>query len=228
MTTTEQLKHLFSEFPKEDVHWRAQSVTKAGDKAMALAYIDARNVMDRLDQIVGTENWQDRYEVHGQRTICYLSIRVEGEWITKADGAGTSDIEAEKGAMSDSFKRAAVKWGIGRYLYEMPAPWVPCESYERNNKRHWRKWTADPWDYVGKQKPKTQDARAIYTELQNQMHDFKTREEARIWWSSDAVKESRSHLPGDWVEDLAQAAASLPEGGTNAYAEATMNPLQAG
>jgi hypothetical protein len=59
--------------------------------------------------------------------------------------AGDSDVEEEKGAISDAFKRAAVKWGIGRYLYDMPTPWVPCEV-GRNGK--WKKWKADPWTCV--------------------------------------------------------------------------------
>lgn len=148
MTTTEDLKQLFAEFPREAISWRAQSVTKAGDKALALAYIDARDVMDRLDDVCGAENWQDRYEFHGARTICYLSIRVDGEWITKADGAGDSDVEAEKGAISDALKRAAVKWGIGRYLYHIVSPWVPCETSDWNGKKQWKSWTADPWKFV--------------------------------------------------------------------------------
>lgn len=148
MPTTEDLKQLFAEFPREAISWRAQSVTKAGDKALALAYIDARDVMDRLDDVCGAENWQDRYEFHGARTICYLSIRVDGEWITKADGAGDSDVEAEKGAISDALKRAAVKWGIGRYLYHIVSPWVPCETSDWNGKKQWKSWTADPWKFV--------------------------------------------------------------------------------
>jgi hypothetical protein len=142
------LKALAEDFPKSAVSWRSQSLTKDGKKAMALAYIDARDVMDRLDTICGPANWQDRYEFHGSRTVCYLSIRIDEEWITKADGAGDSDVEAEKGAISDALKRAAVKWGIGRYLYAMPTPWVPCESYDKNGKLYWSKWTADPWSFV--------------------------------------------------------------------------------
>lgn len=156
MTSTIFTK-LADEFPRDVISWRAQSLTKDGDKAMALAYLTARDVMERLDDVLGPENWSDRYEFSGSKTICYLSLFVDttnatGEvtkqWITKADGAGDSDIEAEKGAISDAFKRAAVKWQIGRYLYEMPAPWVPCESYNSNGKNHWKKWTADPWDFV--------------------------------------------------------------------------------
>ncbi|MDR9813064.1 Rad52/Rad22 family DNA repair protein [Rhizobium hidalgonense] len=156
MPTTEELKQLFAEFPRDAVSWRAQSMTRDGTKAMALAYIDARDVMDRLDDVCGSENWQDRYEFHGTRTICYLSIRVDGEWVTKADGAGDSDVEAEKGAISDALKRAAVKWGIGRYLYSIVTPWVPCETYESNGKKHWKSWSVDPWSLVRSPRPAPQ------------------------------------------------------------------------
>lgn len=140
---------LASEFPREIVSWRANSLTKDGDKAMALAYVDARAVMERLDEAVGPENWQDRYEVHGDKTICYLSIRVDDQWLTKADGSGDSAVEEEKGAISGAFKRAAVKFGLGRYLYDMPTPWVPCTTWTDNSgKTRWSKWSADPWDYV--------------------------------------------------------------------------------
>ncbi len=148
MPTTNDLKMLFAEFPREAISWRAQTLTKDGSKALALAYIDARDVMDRLDDVCGSENWQDRYEFHGSRTICYLSIKIDGEWITKADGAGDSDVEAEKGAISDALKRAAVKWGIGRYLYSIVSPWVPCEFSEHGGKKHWKGWAADPWKFV--------------------------------------------------------------------------------
>lgn len=155
---------LAAEFPRDQVSWRAQNVTQQGDKAMALAYIDARDVMDRLDSVLGPDGWQDRYEVHGDKTICYLSIRaplptpaegmtldlslIHREWLTKADGAGDTQVEEEKGAISGAFKRAAVKFGIGRYLYAMPTIWVPCDSYQKDGRNYWKKWTANPWDYV--------------------------------------------------------------------------------
>jgi hypothetical protein len=142
----DQLK---AEFPRDAISWRAQSVTKDGTKAMALAYIDARDVMQRLDDVVGPDGWQCRYPHATGKTVCEIGIRVRDEWIWKADGAGDTDIEAEKGALSDAFKRAAVRWGIGRYLYDLASPWVPCESYKRNDgKFAWSKWTADPWSFV--------------------------------------------------------------------------------
>lgn len=124
---------LAAPFPPDQVSWRVGSTNKEKTKGLALAYIDARDVMGRLDEVVGPANWQDRYEIHGTRTICYLSINL-GEWVTKADGAGDSDVEAEKGSISDAFKRAAVKWGIGRYLYDLDSPWVEIEPFGRSYK----------------------------------------------------------------------------------------------
>lgn len=132
---------LSAPFPPASIHWRAQNVSKNGDKALALAYIDARDVMDRLDDVCGPANWRDSYvETPKGRTICTLEIRVDGEWIAKSDGAGDTDVEGEKGSISDALKRAAVKWGIGRYLYSLGNVWAPCESYDANGKRRWSKW----------------------------------------------------------------------------------------
>ena len=118
---------LLAPFPPGEIEWRVGSTNAAKTSGLALAYLTARHVMDRLDEIVGTANWQDRYEFHGSKTVCYLSIRIDGEWITKADGAGDTDVEAEKGSISDALKRAAVKWGIGRYLYDLGNVWVEIE-----------------------------------------------------------------------------------------------------
>lgn len=144
-TLEEKLK---APFPKDKISWRAQSLTNAGDKAMALAYIDARDVMSRLDEVCGIEGWQDSYHDSGKRTYCTIMIKIGDSWIAKTDAAGDTAVEAEKGAVSDSLKRAAVKWGIGRYLYDLPAPWVPCETYEKNGKKMFSKFKESPWNYV--------------------------------------------------------------------------------
>lgn len=152
MTTADEVKLLFAEFPKDAISWRAQSVTKDGTKAMALAYIDARDVMDRLDSVCGAADWQCDYPHAGAKTVCRIGIKIGDEWVWKANGAGDTDIESEKGALSDAFKRAAVLWGIGRYLYDLETPWVPCEAYENEyqgkKKWVWKRWTADPWSFV--------------------------------------------------------------------------------
>ena len=157
------LSKLKEPFPQSQVSWRAQTVSKNGDKALALAYIDARDVQDRLDDVCGPENWQCRYPHANGKTVCEVGIRIGTEWVWKSDGAGDSDIEAEKGALSDAFKRAAVRWGVGRYLYDLETPWVPCESYEKNGKKHFSKFTDDPWRHVrqrGAPAPKQETAKA--------------------------------------------------------------------
>lgn len=126
------LQDLHKPFPAAEIEWRVGSTNSDKSSGLALAYLTARHVMERLDEVCGAENWQDRYEFHGARTICYLSIRIGDEWVTKADGAGDSDVEAEKGAISDALKRAAVKWGIGRYLYDLGNIWVDLEQAGRS------------------------------------------------------------------------------------------------
>jgi hypothetical protein len=140
---------LSAPFPVDAVHWRAQNVTdRNGGNALALAYIDARDVMDRLDDVVGPANWATTYdETPKGRTFCRLSIRIENEWVMKTDGAGDTDVEGKKGSISDALKRAAVSWGIGRYLYRLKDVWAPCELVvrdgqvvKRNDKPIWKKW----------------------------------------------------------------------------------------
>lgn len=152
------LSLLAAEFPRSQVSWRAQTLSKDGDKALALAYIDARDVMQRLDDVCGAGSWQNRYSHADKKTICEIGVKIEGEWVWKANGAGDSDIEAEKGALSDAFKRAAVLWGIGRYLYDIESPWVPCDSYEKNGKKYWSKWKGDPWASVRGIKPEKKES----------------------------------------------------------------------
>lgn len=127
------LKALFDPFPPEQVTWRVGSTNADKTKGMALAFIDARDVMERLDTVCGPAGWQCRYPHANGKTVCEIGIKVGEEWVWKADGAGDTDVEAEKGALSDAFKRAAVRWGVGRYLYAMPSPWVEIEQKGRTS-----------------------------------------------------------------------------------------------
>ncbi len=97
--------------------WKVQSARSWGCECVA--YIDARQVMDLLDEVMGPENWQDHYREVAGNVYCDLSLNVNDKWITKSDCGSQSNFEAEKGQASDAFKRAAVKWGIGRFLYSM-------------------------------------------------------------------------------------------------------------
>lgn len=125
----ELLEQLKRPFPVKSISWRVGATSKDKTKGIALAYIDARDVMARLDDVFGM-NWQCKYSHADNKTICEISVLIQGEWITRANGAGDSDIEAEKGAISDAFKRAAVMFGIGRYLYQLPNVWVALDEYK--------------------------------------------------------------------------------------------------
>lgn len=118
---------LSAPFPPDRVSWRVGSTTKDKSRGLALAFIDARDVYDRLDAVAGPANWQLRYTHADKKTVCEIGLRIGEEWVWKANGAGDSDVEAEKGALSDAAKRAAVLWGIGRYLYDLESPWVELE-----------------------------------------------------------------------------------------------------
>ena len=121
---------LAAPFHPDDLEWRAGATNAEKTKALALAYLTSRAVMDRLDEVLGPQNWRDEYQPGpGGGLICGISLRIDAEWITKWDGAENTQFEAVKGGLSDAFKRAAVKWGIGRYLYKVPNLWVPCEVH---------------------------------------------------------------------------------------------------
>lgn len=92
-----------------------------------LRYITARTVMNRLDDVVGPENWWDDFTPNANSVLCRLTIRFpNGECLTKADAGGYAGMADQgddgKSGYSDAFKRAAVKFGIGRYLYNDGAP----------------------------------------------------------------------------------------------------------
>jgi hypothetical protein len=122
-------------FPLEYIEWRVGSTNGDKSKGLALCYVDARAVMDRLDSVCGPDGWQCNYSAApGNAIICNLGILIAGDWIWKADGAGATDVEGEKGMLSDALKRAAVRWGVGRYLYDLKSPWVELEAAGRSVK----------------------------------------------------------------------------------------------
>src|SRR5436190_5626909 len=92
-----------------------------------LAYITARTAMNRLDTILGPENWWDEYVPGENSVLCRLTVRLpDGSTLTKADAGGyagmTDSGDDEKSGFSDAFKRAAVKFGVGRYRYRDGVP----------------------------------------------------------------------------------------------------------
>lgn len=148
MTGEELRRRLCEPFAAEHVEWRITKIS--GQSGLAVPYIDSRAIQNRLDDVVGPFCWRTRFIPWHQYVpqpgkydkpdeqpkapissqLCALAIydAARSEWIEKMDGAENTDIETIKGGISDSFKRAAVLWGVGRYLYGMDAQWAPIEK----------------------------------------------------------------------------------------------------
>src|SRR5436309_12204572 len=122
--------------PFEDNEVKFKPAVVSGSRALALVYVDARVIQDRLDEVLGVAGWQDEYEcLPDGSVVCKLRLRLGAEWITKSDVGGPSEQPDEgdrrKAAFSDALKRAAVKFGIGRYLYRVPSQWVDYDPQKR-------------------------------------------------------------------------------------------------
>lgn len=152
MSNETELARLRDPFAPQDIEWRVQTAGEKNGKpwARVLAYVTNRAIMERLDDAVGPENWQNEYkEGPAGGVVCGLSIRVtradgSADWVTKWDGAENSDVEPVKGGLSNAMKRAAVQWGIGRYLYDLDEGWANVHDGGRFSAKSkdgkWFKW----------------------------------------------------------------------------------------
>jgi hypothetical protein len=126
--TDEQLELLAADTPEDEIHNRALTAKNGAPvmrdgQPITLDYVTARFVQDRLDSTVGPARWQSVFESLATGAVrCGLGILIQrnesAEWVWKYDVGVPSLIEPDKGAHSDSFKRAGVQWGIARDLYD--------------------------------------------------------------------------------------------------------------
>lgn len=124
-----EIKNLKKEIPYQ---WRIQSFSKNKPEASCVAYIDARDAMDLLDEVVGEYNWQDDYRLINNQLFAGVGIYINDQWVWKWDTGTESQAEKEKGLVSDSFKRACVKWGIGRFLYNLPIQYIATDAIKED------------------------------------------------------------------------------------------------
>jgi hypothetical protein len=122
---------LARQFPKDCERTRDQG-------GRTLTYITARSVQNRLDEVIGPENWWPHYEETKDGIKCTITIRLpDGREVAKEDGGGfatamKAEDDVEKSGYSDALKRAGVAWGVGRYLYKDGVPNFTA-SRPRNN-----------------------------------------------------------------------------------------------
>lgn len=118
--------------------WRVQSFSKRKPEATCVAYIDSRDVMDRLDEVC-THGWHRRHsEIKGNIYAEIGIVMPDGSVQWRMDCGTESSTEKEKGESSDSFKRAAVNWGVGRFLYDLEIKRLPANEVK----------TQTNWPYV--------------------------------------------------------------------------------
>jgi len=124
-------------FDPEIVQWKPGAVSKDKTRAMALAYVDSRAYMERLDEVV--PGWEDEYKLNvlTDRVIvlCHLTVAGvtrtgDGEALL-VDNGGKPDPNAVTSASAQAFKRACAKFGLGRYLYDLPRVWVDYDPDKR-------------------------------------------------------------------------------------------------
>lgn len=122
------LTELRAPFHPSAIEWKPQSVTKAGDKAMAAAYADLRAYQNRLDEVCGLD-WSVTFTPWGDRIICHLTI--SGVTRSSTGEAGSQSDRNEIGGTSaeaQAMKRACSAFGLGRYLYDLPTVWVELDD----------------------------------------------------------------------------------------------------
>lgn len=118
--------------------WRVQSFSKHKPQAACVAYIDARDVMQRLDDVCVYGWSRDHKELKGHMFSGVGVVMPDGDTVWRWDCGVESNTEAEKGEASDSFKRAAVNWGVGRFLYDFDVKYLPANEAK----------TSSNWPYV--------------------------------------------------------------------------------
>lgn len=102
--------------------------SRPGTGGQQLYYLSARQIENRLDEVLGPENWD--FELFGwgeNALIGTLVIRLpDGSVVRKSNVGGKADMKASddetKSAASDCLKRCAELVGIGRSLYQDGVP----------------------------------------------------------------------------------------------------------
>ena len=122
----ERLALLDEKFRPQDLEWRIQQFGVSNGKpwAKVLCYVTSRAIQNRLDEVCGKDGWSTEIKNIDGAFICRMGINIDGQWVYKEDGADETKVEATKGGISGSIKRAGVQWGIGRYLYDLDEGWA--------------------------------------------------------------------------------------------------------
>lgn len=134
------LDALSEPFPSKEVEFKPGATNKEKTKALALAYVDSRPYIQRLNQV--SPDWHDEYQVSmlPDRVVVLCRLTIAG--VTRTGdgecllgGSGEESDRAEPNAVTtasaQAFKRACVKFGLGAYLYALPQVWCEYDHQKR-------------------------------------------------------------------------------------------------
>ena len=204
-------KELSKPFAADDIEWRIQrSGIKNGNVwAMAIPYITNRAIQHRLDEVFGPLGWKNEQKQIEGGWLCGISVYCSNlkEWVTKWDGAentkkrNNDDMDIIKGGLSSSMKRAAVHWGIGRYLYNLDATFADCFQNnqgknrataldKQTNQKIYYSWNAPQLPEWALPEKKQVNQGAVYTSNKNQWRNDqeKQQKEAQRQKHRDNIK----------------------------------------
>lgn len=139
-TMQEKYKLLREPLTANDIEVRVGTVGEKG--VTLLLYKTARVDTKRFDEIFGGR-WKREHYIDGKGSVvCKISIYDTElkEWISREDVGSESNTEKEKGAYSDSLKRAGSAWGSGIELYDAPFIFVKCETIGKGEKNQYGKY----------------------------------------------------------------------------------------
>lgn len=207
-----KLKQLKKPFKEEKVKWRIQRAGKNNNGlwAIAVAYVDARTVMDRLDDVLSANNWQDKYLIKDGAYSCELSIKYDDEWIKKSGVSGETNIEASKGGASGAFKRAGVKHGIARYLYHLDEDFVDTSQEKKDswNQAYLKQKNSKNIKYWWKEPELPNWALPYSWGIEDRLEEYELPKEKLLSWFTDKADKfgddnpvtDLNQLPKSWLK----------------------------
>lgn len=158
----------FRNLKADEIEVRIGNVAKDKTWITLLLYQNSRVAMDLLDEEVGKENWKREHSRDNKNCTISIWDKEKEQWIGKEDTGVESFSDKEKGLASDSFKRAAVNWGIGRSLYSAPTIYLYGNSDQlKNNKYSVKEIGYDDDDKINKLIIEDKKGNVVYTYPKN-------------------------------------------------------------
>lgn len=193
--------------------WRVQGANKDRTKVQLTAYIDARQVMDILDEHC-EYGWSSKFEEHGGGLFCTITIfGPDGQSWSRTDAGNRVEDNSEdqmyeqgyKAAASDAFKRASVQFSISRFLYDIEKVWLPCnEKRQPLNERGEVIW--DLTKYMNEEYKKTKKSSPTVTPTSSPTPPAETKQEAA---SSGAKKKMTDKILSDMLGFIKEGKADV-------------------